>query len=236
MNRVAVIGGSILDDLGILEGAAPQNIKTDYGETSLFLKDEVIFLPRHGKKKNIPPHWINHQANMAGLQELGTTYIIGINSVGSLKEEITPDYFLVPDDYINLWNISTFYNEKIVHITPGLSEDLRQWIISSLKKLGKVDYKEEGVYIQTMGPRLETRAEIRMLKNFGDVVGMTMASEATAAKELGLHYGSLCSVDNFCHGIGCAPLSSEEIKENARKKGVRIKKILVEVIDRIVSR
>jgi 5'-methylthioadenosine phosphorylase len=74
-----------------------------------------------------------------------------------------------------------------------------------------------GVYIQTLGPRLETRAEIRLLKRFGDVVGMTMASEATLCMEYEIPYVSLCSVDNYCHGIVKVPLAIEEINENCQK-------------------
>ena len=59
----------------------------------------------------------------------------------------------------------------------------------------------KGVYVQATGPRLETRAEIAFFKTVGDVLGMTIASEATLAAELGLPYAALCSVDNYCHGI-----------------------------------
>jgi len=30
---------------------------------------------------------------------------------------------------------------------------------------------------------------------------MTMAAEAIIAKELGLSYAALCSVDNYCNGV-----------------------------------
>jgi purine nucleoside phosphorylase len=83
-----------------------------------------------------------------------------------------------------------------------------------------------GVYIQTTGPRLETKAEIEMLKAFGDVVGMTMASEATLAKELGLPYASICSIDNFCHGITETPLKEQEILSSARQNVDAIKRVI----------
>ncbi|HAV43427.1 TPA: 6-oxopurine nucleoside phosphorylase [bacterium] len=233
MNLIAVIGGMILKDLGVIEGASPQEVKTVYGSCTFFFKENIVFLPRHGERHSIPPHRVNHLANIASLKELGVEWIIGVNSVGSLKEAITPDYLLVPDDYINLWNIKTFYNEEAIHITPGLSEEVRRILISSLKESNIFNYQEKGVYIQTTGPRLETKAEIRMLKSFGDVVGMTMASEATAAKELGLHYASLCSIDNFCHGIGRAPLLQEEIKRNLQGKAGKIRQVIEKAIAKL---
>ena len=68
-----------------------------------------------------------------------------------------------------------------------------------------------------------------MLKAFGDVVGMTMAHEATLCCELGLPYASLCSVDNYAHGIGDEPLSDEEIRRRARENSGRVEAVLEEL-------
>jgi 5'-methylthioadenosine phosphorylase len=67
------------------------------------------------------------------------------------------------------------------------------------------------------GPRLETKAEIRMMANFADIVGMTMANEAVIAMELDLPYASACSIDNFGNGLVDEPLSVKEISEGTRK-------------------
>lgn len=219
-------------DIELLEKAVPIHKRTRFGDVFILEADGVVFLPRHGKEKNIPPHRINHRANIWCLKEIGAEWVIGVNSVGSLRKDITPRYFVVPHDYINLFNIPTFFDEEIVHITPGMDEELRGLIISSLRNSSQ-PYLDRGVYIQTRGPRLETPAEIRMLMAFGDIVGMTMASEATASKELGLRYASICSVDNLCHGIGEGPLSSEEIRENAKRKGKAVKEILEDLIERL---
>jgi 5'-methylthioadenosine phosphorylase len=56
-----------------------------------------------------------------------------------------------------------------------------------------------------------------MLKRFGDVVGMTMASEVTLCLEYGIPYASICSIDNYCHGIAKVALTMDEIQENVRK-------------------
>jgi len=89
--------------------------------------------------------------------------------------------------------------------------------LHKLCKAHKIPIKHGGIYIQTQGPRLETKAEIDMLKRFGDVVGMTMASEVTLCLEYGIPYASICSIDNYCHGIAKVPLTMEEIQENVRK-------------------
>ena len=62
--------------------------------------------------------------------------------------------------------------------------------------------RDGGVYWQTLGPRFETPAEIRLIAAHADVVGMTIASECIVAGELGLDYAALCVVDNLANGLG----------------------------------
>jgi len=229
MKRIAIIGGTALFGAEIFKKALTKEIQTPYGSAFLLIKDDLVFLPRHGKDKDIPAHKVNHQVNLSVLKDLAVKQIIGINSTGSLKVEIPPGSILVPDDYINFGPIGTFYNYEIVHITPSLDEDLRKVIISAASKL-KLEIIDKGIYIQRPGPRLETRAEIKMLSSFGDLVGMTMASEATAAKELGLSYASICSVDNYGHGLVDEPLENEQIVAAAKRNQERIISLTKEVI------
>lgn len=122
----------------------------------------------------------------------------------------------------------TFYDKKRKHITPQLSPDLRKILIKILKKLN-LKFHQRGIYFETKGPRLETKAEINLLKKFADVVGMTMAKEAALSQELNLKYVSLCSIDNFAHGIIKKMPSQKEIEENQRKSQKIIEKIIKEI-------
>jgi 5'-methylthioadenosine phosphorylase len=63
-----------------------------------------------------------------------------------------------------------------------------------------------------IGPRFETPAEIRIIRSWGDVVGMNMASEADLCREAGLRYHSLCMVDNYANGINVEPISGERFR------------------------
>jgi 5'-methylthioadenosine phosphorylase len=112
-----------------------------------------------------------------------------------------------------------------LHIIPTLAEEVRRKIIDSANRC-KIDVTTEGVYWQTTGPRLETKAEIRMMAGYADVVGMTMASEAVIACELDIPYASICSVDNYCHGIVKKQLILQEITEGAQRNTDTILKIL----------
>jgi 5'-methylthioadenosine phosphorylase len=190
---------------------------------------EVVFLRRHGTE-GIPPHRINHRANVYALKKLAATEVIGINSVGSLDEQVPPGYIVIPHDYCSPWAVVTFYEHRVVHITPALDAALRERLIQAAAQ-ANVPHKTEGVYIQTIGPRLETRAEIALLKNFGLVVGMTMAHEATLCQEGGLAYASICSVDNYCHGIIEAPLTEKKIARQAQENAATIRRVLLRLLN-----
>jgi len=189
----------------------------------------LVFLPRHGAQ-GIPPHRINHRANIYALKKLEVTEVIGVNSVGSLRKEIPPGWIVIPHDYLSPWAMPTFYEDRVMHITPALDARLRGQLIKAAQGSG-VAFAPEGVYIQTIGPRLETKAEIAMLKNLGHVVGMTMAHEATLCQEMELAYASICSVDNYCHGIIDTPLTEEEIVRQGQENGVTINKVVMNVME-----
>jgi 5'-methylthioadenosine phosphorylase len=221
---IGLIGGVGFFE-AMAEGADFKKIITPHGPVDILYQDKIAFIPRHGLHSEIPPHRINHRANIIAFKQKGILRIISVNSVGSLKVELTPPSIMVPHDYIGIWDTATFYDDKIVHIVPGLNEKLRENMLALTDKFD-LDVIPKGVYIQTIGPRLETKSEVKMLANFADVVGMTMASEATLAAELKLQYASICSVDNYAHGMVDEPLTSEGIIKNARENGEKIRDFL----------
>jgi len=232
MAKTGVIAGSAFHRMGLSEEVNPVKVSTSFGKVTVLESDDIVFVPRHGMQDSIPPHRINYQANLSAFKKRGVARIVGVNSVGSLKLEIPPKTLVIPHDYINLWGIQTLFDGEIRHITPGLDEDLRQLIIGVAEKR-KIEVTDGGIYIQTTGPRLETRAEIHLLKNFGDVVGMTMANEATLAQELSIPYASICSVDNYCHGISEPPLKADDILRTARSNMERAKGLVLAIIEEV---
>ena len=230
MADIALIGGTVFLECEVFSGAAPEEIDNENGHVTLFEHDELIFIPRHGIKRDIPPHRINHQANIRALKDRGVKWIVGVNSVGSLNVAFSPGSLIVPDDYINLWNSSTFFNNSLVHITPRLDDELRLHIIHSARNLG-ITLLERGIYIQTTGPRLETRAEIQYMKNFADVIGMTMGSEATAAQEMNIKYACIASIDNYAHGLTDIILQEKDIQEQAARSAEKMKSLFFELVD-----
>jgi len=227
-SKKAIIIGWNLKKMKFFNNLDPKILKTSYGKINYYQLKNSIFISRHGNKENIPPHRINYRANIAGLKKLGVKCIFSFNSVGSLKKNIKPGTLLIASDYID-FNPLTFYEKKARFVTPELSLNLRERLIRILRKL-RISFKNNGVYFQTKGPRLETKAEIKMMSNFADIVGMTMAKEATLARELDMEYVSLCSIDNYAHGIIKKPLSIKDIRDGQIKIKKKFERIIKEII------
>jgi len=232
--ELGLITGTGISSFDELEKTESVQVKTPYGTPSSDVqlgrigKTGVAYILRHGREKNVPPHMINHRANIWALREIGASRILSTTSVGSLKLAIKPPTIVVPDDYVCFSDVQTFFDEKIVHITPGMDGGLRKLALASAKKL-KIPARDGGVYVQTSGPRLETPAEIRVLKDWGDLIGMNMASEATLAREVGLAYANISSVDNYGNGLSKVAPTYEAIVANAKRNWLHVSKILAGV-------
>lgn len=215
---LGIISGTIflqeLDQFKYMKSILKVN---EFGQALVLLADSVAFIPRHGTdpQNHILPHLINHQANMKALLDIGVNEVIGINSTGSMKKSLKPGGIVIPDDFMTLAPSPSIYVDKPIHVVPRLNMTVRRYCLEAASSCG-IDVKDGGTYWQTAGPRLETKAEIKMMSAFADLVGMTMASEATIAVELGLPYASICSIDNYANGVGEKDLTLEEIHQQAR--------------------
>jgi purine nucleoside phosphorylase len=228
-----IIGGTSLLNSSIFASWDKNKIKTPYGVVYAKIKKNTVFIQRHGNPP-VPPHLINHRANIWTFKSLNVNKILSVNSVGSLKLKFKPGTFVIPDDFISPWNVSTFFENEMKFIVPQMHEGMKDYITKLCKELG-IHFNSGGIYIQTIGPRLETKAEIRFLKQFGEIVGMTMASEATLCMEYEIPYASICSIDNYCNGIIKVPLTMEEIGRNWQNNMMAIETIINTIIEKDFS-
>ena len=201
--KIAFLSGTSVANSSIFDGWQAREIDTRHGRAVVRTHGEHLLLNRHGPA-HLPPHAINHRANIQALADLGFRDVVALNSVGSLQLELVPGTLLSCDDYVS-FRPATFSDTELRALGPEIANNLIGKIASALPyplPVGKV-------YVQTPGPRFETRAEVRILRQWGDVVGMTAASEADLCREIGLNYNSLCMVDNYANGIHGTVLSPE---------------------------
>ena len=92
-----------------------------------------------------------------------------------------------------------------------------------------------GVYAHTIGPRFETPAEVRALARVADVVGMTLAAETVLAREAGLAYAAVCSVDNLANGIADEALTVEEYRRGRDTTAASLNTALAAVLQTLAG-
>lgn len=234
MALLGIISGTIfLQVPGILDSPEERRVDTNHGPAQVFLTERVAFIARHGTSDEayILPHRINHAANFSALKSLGVEEVIAVHSTGSLKRALKPGMLVVPDDFIMLSPGPTALEGKGAHVAPALDAGVRERWLAAGRDCG-FEVADGGVYWQTTGPRFETKAEIRLMAQAADLVGMTLASEAVVARELDMAYASLCSIDNYAHGIVDEPLDVENVLVNARRNGEAV----VRVVERYLER
>ncbi len=89
------------------------------------------------------------------------------------------------------------------------------------------------MYAQFTGPHYETPAEVQYAKVIGaNLVGMSTALEAIAARHAGMEVFGISLVTNLAAGISDMALSHEEVIEAGQAAGPRISKLLAEIISR----
>ena len=206
--RLGIIGGH---SLPTAEFAQDSDLEVVNG-IELLTTNDVVTLARHGISSFTPAYRIDHQRTLAALAAVGVNRVVAFASVGSLRTDWGVGSVMVPDDVFAPWINPSIFDDGRGHSMPGFDDGWRAQVIAAWRSAVETPIHDGGVYVHTMGPRFETRAEIRFYASVADVVGMTIAAECIVAKELGLAYAAICTVDNMANGVADVPLTVDEFR------------------------
>ena len=239
--KIAIIGGSGLEDPRLFEKIKEVKIKTPFGDPSApiiignFIGKTVAFLSRHGKTHAIPPHKVNSRANLWALKKLGIERIIGISAVGSLRKNFKPGDIVICDQFIDFTKKRdyTFYDKGTVHVSLAdpFCPELRSLFYKEAEKL-KLPVHKKGTYWCIEGPRFSTRAESKFFRNFADIIGMTLNPEVSLAREKEICYLCLAMVTDY-DVWQRHPVNAAEVLKTMGANIERIKKLLGAAIPKI---
>ncbi|MCL2388793.1 MAG: S-methyl-5'-thioadenosine phosphorylase [Elusimicrobia bacterium] len=206
--EIAFIGGSGLYEVSGIENVEEISVDTPFGNPSDKIIVGVIdgvpcaFLPRHAKSHVYLPGEIPQKANMYALKSLGVKKIVAFAACGSLKREIKPKDFVIPDQLFDRTRNRphTFFGEGIVaHVgmAKPFCDCLRDTIHKSVAELA-IEHHFEGTYVCIEGPQFSTKAESEVNRAHGfSVVGMTAMPEARLAREAEMCYANVSLVTDF---------------------------------------
>jgi len=241
---IGVIGGSGLYEMEGLEALESHSVETPFGPPSDAIISgslggrRVCFLPRHGVGHRLMPHEINHKANIWALRSLGVRWLISVNAVGSLCEQMAPRDITVPDQLIDRTGTQTthtFFGRGIaahVGFADPYCEDLRQVLLQAARPLVKTTLHDGGTYLCMNGPAFSTRAEAKMHQAMGaQLIGMTNAPEARLAREAEIAAASLALVTDYdCWKVEEEAVDVGVVLANMQANSALAKEILKAVV------
>jgi 5'-methylthioadenosine phosphorylase len=238
MADIGVIGGSgfytFLSDAQTIEIDTPFGPPSEAPVVGDLDGRDVAFIPRHGADHRFPPHRVNYRANLWALRELGVRQVLGPCAVGSLKPELVPGTFVVPDQYVDRTSgrAHTVYDgQPVVHTSAAdpYCPDGRATVIAT----GNV--VPEGTMVVINGPRFSTRAESQWHAAQGwSIVGMTGAPEASIARELALCYTSIAVVTDHDAGVQTGTgVTEAEVFTEFKRSIDRLQGLLRDVIGQL---
>lgn len=245
MKKIAIIGGSGLEDPSILQNSETVNIETPYGNPSSSFKTgkiggvDVAILSRHGRDHSIPPTQVNNRANLWAIQNLGCTHIIATTACGSLQEKINRGDMVILDQFIdftrfrNITFFEKFADGELKHtpMADPFNEILRNKLIEKAIELDLI-YHPKGTVVTIEGPRFSTRAESNMFRTWGaDVINMSVAPECILANELEIPYAAIAlSTDYDCWKTDEAPVTWEDVIQVFNQNVKNVIELLVKTI------
>jgi purine-nucleoside phosphorylase len=158
----------------------------------------------------------------------GVKTVILTNAAGGLDADHRVGQAVIISDHLNLTARSPLVGGNFVDLTTLYSPRLR----ALAKELDPTLI--DGVYAALPGPHYETPAEIRMLRTMGaNLVGMSTALEAIAARAAGLEVFGLSMVTNAAAGITGEKLDHQEVLAAGKEAAGRLGEFLVQLIGRV---
>ncbi len=241
---IGIFGGSGFYEL--LDEAEEARVETPYGAPSDCLMlgklagKRVAFLPRHGKKHDIPPHKINYRANIWAMKSLGVSRIISPCAAGSLQKHVKPGEFVICDQFVNkTWGREdTFFDGPITtHVSPAepYCPELRSIAFASAKE-SQIPVHDKGTILVIQGPRFSTKAESKFYTSLGwEVINMTQYPEVYLAKELEMCSVNISLITDYDAGLveDVEPVSHSEVIKVFTENNEKLKKLLYSMVKNI---
>lgn len=158
----------------------------------------------------------------------GCRTVVLTNAAGGVREGLQVGQPVLVSDHLNLTATSPLVGARFVDLVDLYSARLRALVRALDPSL------EEGVYAALPGPHYETPAEIRMLRTLGaDLVGMSTALEAVAARAEGLEVLAVSLVTNLAAGMTGQPLDHAEVLAAGAASAARVGELLAAVVGQL---
>jgi purine-nucleoside phosphorylase len=225
-----------LDELG---GFAEPSVPGHVGRARSVLVGSLrvlVYLGRTHLYEGHPVNLVVHGVRTAAAA--GCQVIVLTNASGGINPDYGVGQPVLLSDHLNLTGRSPLagpeppagYGSRFTDLTAAYSPRLRALARQADPSLA------EGVYAALPGPHYETPAEIRMLRTAGaDMVGMSTALEAIAARHLGLEVLGISLVTNPAAGLSDEVLNHAEVIAAGQASAARVGTLLSQVLPSVLA-
>jgi purine-nucleoside phosphorylase len=198
----------------------------------------LVYLGRVHLYEGHPPASVVHGVRTA--IAAGCSTIVLTNAAGGIRSGLRPGQPVLISDHLNLTGKS-----PLTALPPGGPvlagsaspfTDLSDLYAARLRAIARAAEPglAEGVYAALQGPQYETPAEIRMLRTAGaDLVGMSTALEAIAARHLGAEVLGISLVTNIAAGLSDQKLDHADVLAQARQAAANIGALLAAILPQV---
>jgi purine-nucleoside phosphorylase len=189
----------------------------------------LIQAGRYHRYEGLPPELVTAPVRTAAA--LGAPVLLLTNAAGSVRRTLGPGTLVALESHVDLMEgrLPTGPERESPY-----DPELRRLAARCAERFGVP--LERGVYAALSGPSYETPAEIRLLARLGaDLVGMSTAPEAVAARGAGMRCLALSLVTNWAAGIAPGPLDHEDVIEVGRRSAARLETLLRAIVRELPS-
>jgi purine-nucleoside phosphorylase len=194
----------------------------------------LVYLGRTHLYEGLPVDAVVHGVRTAAAA--GCRVLVLTNAAGGINENYQVGQPVLLSDHLNLTGRSPLtgpeppagFASRFVDLTDLYSPRLRALARQADPSL------VEGVYAALHGPHYETPAEIRTLRAAGaDMVGMSTALEAIAARHRGAEVLGISLITNPAAGLSPSGLSHADVIAAGQASAARVGTLLAQVLPRI---
>ena len=240
--KIGIIGGSGLYQMAGLADTRQVRVKTPFGEPSDAIVvgtlegQRVAFLARHGRAHRFSPGEINYRANICAMKMLGVERIISVSAVGSLRDDLPPLDFVIPDQFFDRTRgrLATFFGGGVVaHVSfdKPTCTHLSAHVAQASERAGIKSHRT-GTYVCMEGPQFSTLAESHTYRQLRfDVIGMTNLTEAKLAREAEMCYATIAMITDYdCWHPQHDAVTLSEILANLGRNTENVQRVIREAV------
>ncbi len=173
------------------------------------------------------------------MKSLGVETLFITNAAGGMNPQYDLADVVIIEDHINFLPDNPLRGVNEEDLGPRFPDMLEPYD-QKLVRLAKETALElgiaahTGVFVAVPGPNLETRAEYRMLRQWGaDVVGMSTVPEVLVAKHANLRTVAFSLVTDLCLPDALEPADIQKILEVAGRGGERLGRLIGRMIEKL---